>query len=233
MCRRKASITRGVLHSPTRSLIEQSKRSGLKDVAESTAGIIPGDRGMDGDSWCCHPLQAAQAVERHISPVPLAGVVSGQFTHESGTERLGAIRNRVEPSQAHGRFRPVRRRSYPRGFRLLLRRPERSRAVRRAHPAKRPCSSEPGAQGRRGRAEGTNLAKFVDLPRRGGVKHTSPRCKSESNLRGKRSDPWHGANAPPKAVADPAQTGEDAKQRLQTCLNLVRKPVAQPSAETG
>ena len=142
------------------SLIEQSKRSGLKDVAESTAGIIPGDRGKAGDNWCRPPLHAAKADERHISPVPLAGVVSGQFTHESGTEPQGAIRNRVERSQAHGAFRPVRRRSYPRGFWLLLRRPERSRGFRRDDPAKRPSSPhEPGAQRNRDGGERTDLGK--------------------------------------------------------------------------
>jgi hypothetical protein len=46
----------------------------------------------------------------------------------------------AKPSQAHGAFRPVRRRSYPRGFWLLLRRPERSRDSRRDDPAKRPHS---------------------------------------------------------------------------------------------
>jgi hypothetical protein len=55
-------------------------RSGLKDVAEGTTGIIPGDRGKAGDNWCRHPLPAESADERHISPVPLAGVVSGQST---------------------------------------------------------------------------------------------------------------------------------------------------------
>ena len=154
------------------SSIRQSKRSGLKNVAESTAGIIPGDRGMEGDSWCCPPLQATQVVARHISPVPLAGVVSGQFTHESGTERRGVIRNRAEPSQAHGEFRPVRRRSYPRGFWLLLRRPERSRGTRRANPAKRSRSPhERGAQGNRDGGERADLAKSVKPPRRGGAKN--------------------------------------------------------------
>ena len=172
MCRRKALVTRNHLHCTSCSLIEQSKRSGLKDVAESTAGIIPGDRGMDGDSWCRPPLQAAQAVARHISPVPLAGVVSGQFTHESGTVRQGAIRNRAEPSQAHGTFRPVRRRSYPRGLWLLLRRPERSHDSRRDHPARRPGSlHEQGAQGRRGCGERADLAKSVKPPPWGGVKN--------------------------------------------------------------
>ena len=190
MWRTKALVRSRHLHRLPCSLIEQSKRSGLKNVAESTAGIIPGDRGMVGDNWCRHPLQAVKAVARHISPVPLAGVVSGQFTHEAGTERQGAIRNRVEPSQAHGAFRPVRRRSYPRGFWLLLRRPERSRDSRRDDPARRPGSQhEQGAQRSRGGGERTDLGKVRETPQWGGVKNASPRCKSESNLRVKRSDP--------------------------------------------
>jgi hypothetical protein len=40
---------------------EQSQRRDLKDVTESTAGIIPGDRGMVGGSWCHPPLQTATA----------------------------------------------------------------------------------------------------------------------------------------------------------------------------
>jgi hypothetical protein len=55
-------------------------------LAESTIGISPGDRGMVGDSWCRLPLTTAKANERHISPVPLVGVVSDQSTHEVGTE---------------------------------------------------------------------------------------------------------------------------------------------------
>jgi hypothetical protein len=86
------------------------------------------------------PSRPRKRNDRHISPVPLAGVVSGQSTHEVGTEPRGAIRNRAERSQAHGAFRPVRRRSYPRGFWLLLRRPERSHGTRRANPARRPRS---------------------------------------------------------------------------------------------
>ena len=35
---------------------------------------------------------------------------------------------------------------------------------------------------------------------------------AKSSLRGKRSDPWHGANAAPKALADPVRSGQDAKQ---------------------
>ena len=57
-----------------------------------------------------------------------------------------------------------------------------------------------------------------------------------SNLRVKRSDPWHWANASPKAVAVPAQTGQDANPKSHTCLDLVRKPAsasASPSELRG
>ena len=64
-------------------LIEK-KRDGHAEVRraersdENTAGIIPGDRGKDDGSWCCHPLQAGNRRSRHISPVPLTGVMTGQ-----------------------------------------------------------------------------------------------------------------------------------------------------------
>jgi hypothetical protein len=43
-------------------LIEQSQFGGLKYIAESTAGIIPGDRGKVGGSWCRRPLPKAEAL---------------------------------------------------------------------------------------------------------------------------------------------------------------------------
>jgi hypothetical protein len=117
----------------------------------STTGIIPGNRGKVGDSWCHPPLQdRASGKGRQISPAPLAGVVSGQFTHESGAERQGAIRNRT---RAESGLRTVSIRKptqLPRGLWLLLRRPERSRVSRRVHPAKRP-----GPQKRAGRVKET------------------------------------------------------------------------------
>ena len=58
-------------------------------------------------------------------------------------------------------------------------------------------------------------------------------CESKGSLRVKRRDPWHRGNAPPKAVADPEQRGEDAHKQSQTCLNLVRKPVAQPPVQAS
>jgi hypothetical protein len=55
----------------------------------------------------------------------------------------------------------------------------------------------------------------------------------KSNLRVKRRDPWHGANALPKAVADLVQSGQDAEKKSQTCVDLVGRPVAQPPAEAS
>ena len=67
----------------------------------------------------------------------------------------------------------------------------------------------------------------------GDVKNDTADLWTKGNLRVKRRDPWHRANALPKAVADPALSGEDAEKKSQTCLDLVRKPVAQPSAQAS
>jgi len=67
----------------------------------------------------------------------------------------------------------------------------------------------------------------------GDVKNTTAGLRTKSNLREKRRDPWHRANALPKAVADPELRGEDADKNSQTCLNLVCKPVAQPPAQAS
>jgi hypothetical protein len=49
-----------------------------------------------------------------------------------------------------------------------------------------------------------------DLPSAGGVKNDTAGLRAKGNLRAKRLDPSHRANAPPTAVADPALSGEDA-----------------------
>ena len=67
----------------------------------------------------------------------------------------------------------------------------------------------------------------------GDVTNNTAGLRAKGNLRGKRSDPWHRANAPPKVVADPELDGKDAESQSQTCLHLVRKPVAQPPAEAS
>jgi hypothetical protein len=143
-------------------------------VAESTAGIRPGDRGKVGGNWCRQPLTAAQA----------AGGISHQFLwpescpvsqehEEVNCAARREIETAAEPSQAHGEFRPVRRRSYPEGFGCYC---ADQNAVARPGgptPPKGPARSRGrGAQGRRGGGERANLAKFVKPPQtRGGVKN--------------------------------------------------------------
>jgi hypothetical protein len=67
----------------------------------------------------------------------------------------------------------------------------------------------------------------------GDVKNGTADLWTKSNLRVKRRDPWHRANALSKAAADLELNGEDADQSTQTCLDLVRKPVAQPLVEAS
>ena len=67
----------------------------------------------------------------------------------------------------------------------------------------------------------------------GDVKNDTADLWTKGNLRVKRRDPWHRANALPEAAADPALSGEDADKKTQTCLDLVRKPVAQPLAQAS
>jgi hypothetical protein len=67
----------------------------------------------------------------------------------------------------------------------------------------------------------------------GDIKNDTAELWKKSNLRVKRPDPWHWANALSKAAAVPAQQGEDAERKSQPCLDLVRKPVAQPSVEAS
>ena len=65
------------------------------------------------------------------------------------------------------------------------------------------------------------------------IKNDTADLWTKGNLRVKRRDPWQRANARPKAVADPALSGEDAEMKTQTCLDLVRRRVAQPSVEAS
>jgi hypothetical protein len=145
------------------------------------------ERGWD------NPGRPGKGWRQLVSPSPLEGVSrAGGICHQflwpescpvSSHERkelCGQARSETayEPSQAHGKFRPVRRRSYPGGLWLLLRRPERSRGFRWDDPARRPRSKhEQGAQRSRGGGERADLAKSVQPPHWGGVKTRHPTAK--------------------------------------------------------
>ena len=67
----------------------------------------------------------------------------------------------------------------------------------------------------------------------GDSKKATADLSMKGNLRVKRRDPWPRVNALTKAAADPELSGEDAERKSQTCLDLVRKPVAQPPAQAS
>ncbi len=146
LCRTTAFQPRGHAHVHPRSLIEQSQRGGLKRLIASTAGILPGDRGKVGGSWCHPPLPPRQRGRQADITSSSGRCRDRSVQHESGAVRPGAMRNRV---QAESGPREVSTRGLtqlPRGLWLLLRGPERSRASRRATPAKRPGSERDGAR---------------------------------------------------------------------------------------
>jgi hypothetical protein len=72
-----------------------------------------------------------------------------------------------------------------------------------------------------------------NLPKTGDVKNGTAGLRTKGNLRVKRRDPWHRVNVPSKAGADPELSGEDVEEKSQTCLHLVRKPVAQPPVQAS
>ena len=65
------------------------------------------------------------------------------------------------------------------------------------------------------------------------LKTTPLDCEIKGSLREKRRDPWLGANAPSRAVADPKPVVKTRESKSQACLDLVCKPVAQPLAEAS
>jgi hypothetical protein len=193
---------------------------------ERTTGMIPGDRGKAGGSWCRHPLDAVEAARRHISPVPLAGVVSGQFTHESGTVPRGVIRNRAERSQVHGEFRPGRRRSYPRGYGCYCADQNASGRPGGTTPPEGPThQTGRGAQGTDEGAERTDLAKSVNLLDRAVLKTGSPYCQAKRSLRDKEVRPVTRGQRPAKSRRRPRGKGADAKSLWQACQHHVRRNV--------
>ena len=134
-----------------------------------------------------------------------------------------------------GRFRARVNRSYPEGIRLLLcistggqfwRSPEGGQPNERRRKA---------GQSERSHREGhaASAGPVKTFRKVGDTKNDTADLWTKGNLRVKRRDPWHRANALSKTAADPALSGEDADKKTQTCLDLVRKPVAQPLAQAS
>lgn len=176
LLRTKTSFFPEAFHCLTRSLKEQSKRRGLKYATESTAGIIPGDRGMVDGSWFRPPLHSAQAVRKaHLTSSSDRSRVRLSFT-KKGVERQGVMRNHA---RAESGPRDVSTRAPTQSPQRVLVATAQTRTQSR-HPAGPPrqkarFACEAGAKGRGDGGERANLAKFVKPPRWGGVKnHVTP-----------------------------------------------------------
>jgi hypothetical protein len=133
------------------------------------------------------------------------------------------------------RFRAGANRSYPEGIRLLLcistggrlwRSPRGGQPNERRRKAGQ--SERPNREGHAVWAGPVKTFREV-----GGVKNDTAGLWTKGNLRVERRDPWPRANAPLPAAAVPVLSGQDADSKMQTCLDLVRKPVAQPPAQAS
>jgi hypothetical protein len=124
---------------------------------ESTAEIIPGDRGKVDGNWCRQPLrnpaQATPPGKYHQFLWPESCPVS---IHEPGTVRRGAIRNRIQAESGPQRVSICAPTQLPQRVWLLLRRPERRCVSRRAHPAKRPRSLARAGRAREAQLRGVS-----------------------------------------------------------------------------
>jgi hypothetical protein len=101
------------------------------------------------------------------------------------------------------------------------------------HPTKRPGLKRRGAKGTRRGGERASLAKLAKPPPWGGAKNRVTQLQVESNLRGKRSDPLHGANARPKAGAVPVARCWCEMQTLQACQHPSGEPPIGRWSRTG
>ena len=150
-----------------------------------------------------------------------------EFTSSSGGVRAPSVtrsrncaaRSDEKPLQVEssspGEFRSRANRSYPEGIRLLL-------CISTDARLWRPLAGPPNENRRKARQTERALrgghavwAGPVKTSRNAGDgQNATAGLQMKGNLRAKRRDPWHQANARPKAVADLALSGEDAAKEV-------------------
>jgi hypothetical protein len=131
------------------------------------------------------------------------------------------------PSQARDQFRIPRRCSYPEGCGCYcMTRTQRCVPVGPPHQKARPerAGRERDAV-QRGAGESGKARKTSSL---GGAQKRITQLQIESNLRGKRSDPFHGANARPQAGAVLVARWWCEMRR---CRRANTRPASYPSAD--
>ena len=146
---------------------------------------------------------AGQTAGRQISPVPLDGVAADPALRQWNCATRREKETASESSQVQGSFRALHRCSYPEGYGCYcITRTQRRVSEGPPLQKARPLAGR-GAKGTRRSGEWSESGKAREPPPWGGAKNRVTELQVESNLRVKRSDPSHGANARPKAGAVP------------------------------
>ncbi len=148
---------------------------------------------------------------------------------EHGTVRRGANSETAsEPSQVQGQFQALHRCSYPEGYGCYCTtRTQRSVREGLSLQKARLTQSAGRAKGgtRRGAARDGNTRQPSKI---GAVPQTGiTQLQVERSLRGKRSDPSHGANAAPQALAVPVVK---VPERMYSCRRPSTRPASEPPA---
>ncbi len=149
--------------------------------AGSTTGIIPGDRGKVGGSWCHLPLPCGNTRGRQISPAPLAGVVTGPVQHESGAERRDA-NQKPQSSRVRcaGSFDP-RADAVTQGVMVATAQTRTRSHIPAGQPRQKARLPNEAGRAREARQRGVSgPGKARQPPQWGGAKTASPYCKPKA-----------------------------------------------------
>jgi hypothetical protein len=177
-------------------------------TAGHAPGIIPGDRGMDGGAGPpipCWPRGRYGNFHQFLW-------TGSHPSRNANMELCGEARNSetaIEPSQVCREFRPGRLTQWPRGVQVTTV-SQHGHAGRARPPRQKASAAKRSAKAAGVFGERANVAKFAKPPDWGGWKNRSTQLQYQGNLRGKRSDPSRGVNAPRPSVAALAKNGGDA-----------------------
>lgn len=199
------------MKKPTRARLGYARATGERRAA--TGAVLP-----------C----AASRRRRHISPVPLDGVATVPVLRTWNCAVRRELRNRVRAESGPRPVSGLAPMQLPRGLRLLLH-DQTQRFVREGsslQKARLPQAAGRAKDGtRRGAARDGNTRQPSEI---GAVPQTGiTQLQVERSLRGKRSDPSHGANAAPQALAVPVVK---VPERMYSCRRPSTRPASEPPA---
>ena len=148
---------------------------------------------------------------------------------DKGAVRLGATRNRVQAESGPRPVSGLALMQLPRGLRLLLHDQYAATCSGGVAPSTRPSRrNQLGTQETRRGVERRGMATTRQPSELGAALKGVTQLQVERSLRVKRSDPSHGANAQPQAVAVPVVK---VPVRILPCRRASTRPASEPSAD--